>query len=333
MMDVSIIICCYNSEKRISRTLEFLSKQKLHHLDCEIILVDNNCIDSTTETAFNVWNDLGCFFPMVLVKEKNSGQAHARKAGVIRASGCFILFCDDDNWLDENYVMTGVELMKENCEIGVLGGRSVAVFETVQPFWFSSYQSNYAVGVQALHSGDISERGFVWGAGAFLRRDSLLKIYNSGFVAYCVGRNGDIILSGDDFEICCWNLIIGKKLWYDERLIFHHYISEARLSKEYYMNLTNGFNESARFINRYLEFNRYINKTSWRKILMLSRLIFGSFLNKFEITLALNYLLLITGLNKLFGFRGFEINLYNALKKYKNINEKNLHCGLGRNAR
>ena len=50
-MNLSTVICCYNSSSRIETTLEYLAKQKLKDLSCEVILVDNNCSDATVEVA------------------------------------------------------------------------------------------------------------------------------------------------------------------------------------------------------------------------------------------------------------------------------------------
>jgi glycosyltransferase involved in cell wall biosynthesis len=53
---VSVIICCYNSEKRIEEVLHHLDKQKdTNHFLWEIILVDNASTDNTAEIARNTW--------------------------------------------------------------------------------------------------------------------------------------------------------------------------------------------------------------------------------------------------------------------------------------
>ena len=58
-IDISVIICCYNSENRIVPTLEHLSRQTLGQLSCEIILVDNNCSDGTIDLAKKTWDSIG----------------------------------------------------------------------------------------------------------------------------------------------------------------------------------------------------------------------------------------------------------------------------------
>jgi glycosyltransferase involved in cell wall biosynthesis len=267
-MDVSVIICCYNSENRIVPTLEHLSKQILGHLNCEIILVDNNCKDQTVAIAEEFWSKLRLPISLRIIKEERAGIAFARNAGVLNSKGEIILFCDDDNWLEENYIMYGYNIMKNDKSIGVLGGRSNAIFEDTEPFWFTTYQSSYAVGVQALNSGEINSRGYVWGAGSFMRKDTLLLFYEFGFKHFCSGRKGNVLLAGDDSEICKWHLLIGKNLWYDEHLLFNHFVESRRLKKSYLEGITQGFVESHRYLSVYDNLISYNKSNFLQKIKM-----------------------------------------------------------------
>lgn len=151
--DVSIVICCYNSSTRIKTTLQYLSKQNFDSIKCEIILVDNNCNDNTVQIAKSTWIDCKSPFPLRIEAEKQPGLSHARKKGVFAASGEIIIFCDDDNWLDEDYLRIAHETMTSNNAIGVLAGQSRAVSDVEIPTWFYSYYGNYACGVLGLNSG------------------------------------------------------------------------------------------------------------------------------------------------------------------------------------
>jgi glycosyltransferase involved in cell wall biosynthesis len=98
-INVSIIICCYNSESRISSTLEHIAKQKIENLQLEVILVDNNSNDNTAKVAIEVWSKLGNPFSLSILKEPTPGLSYARKKGVSSANGEIIIFCDDDKIL------------------------------------------------------------------------------------------------------------------------------------------------------------------------------------------------------------------------------------------
>jgi glycosyltransferase involved in cell wall biosynthesis len=274
-MDISLIICCYNSETRISATLEHIAKQKIDNLQLEVILVDNNSSDNTAKVAIEVWSKLGYPFCLSILTEPTPGLSYARKKGVLSAKGEMIIFCDDDNWLSEYFIMQGLEIMNSNHEIGVLGGRGIPVFEGEEPDWFSTFQGCYAVGFQAIYSGDITSRGYVWGAGCFIRRQTLLRLYESGFESFCSGRKEGLLLSGDDSEICKWHILIGKKLWYDESLVFKHFIEKHRLQKDYLSRLIQGFNLSTEYLTLYDEVIFYENSSRISKLKIQTRRLIG----------------------------------------------------------
>jgi len=230
-IDISIIICCYNSENRIVPTLEHLAKQNLVNISCEVILVDNNCNDSTVEIANKTWNSIGNPFELKVIEEKQPGLSFARKCGVLAAQGEIIVFCDDDNWLDKEYIKTAFEIMQNDASIGVLAGQSRAVSDIEIPTWFYTYYGWYACGVLAMESGDVTTRKWVWGAGMVLRRDVMLKMYMT-FSHLTTGRKGMDLSSGEDVEICLWHIISDFKLWYSAELLLGHYMQNSRFNPE-----------------------------------------------------------------------------------------------------
>lgn len=262
--NISIIICCYNSVNRIEPTLNHIASQQLQGLIAEIILVDNNCSDDTVKYAKKIWELYGKPFPMKVVFENKPGLSFARKAGVMSAKGEIIVFCDDDNWLESEYCSKAFNILKKFPDIGVLGGRSEAVSNIDFPFWFSSFQGNYAVGVQDLISGYIGNRGYLWGAGMVVRTGEIKRLYESGFKSILTGRKGISLSSGEDTEICKWYLLVGKRLYYSEDLVLKHFIDFNRLSLDYLINLRKAINEAGEvifFYNTYifLKFNIKLN--------------------------------------------------------------------------
>jgi glycosyltransferase involved in cell wall biosynthesis len=244
---VSIIICCYNSELRIKNTIQnllFFDDRD----DFEVVFVDNKSTDGTAELISS-----RCFGKLnyMLVTEHRQGLAHARKTGVLNASGEIIIFCDDDNWPDKDYLERVWEIFQDNQKIGALGGQSEAAMDMEEPGWFKNHMQSYAVGIQNHNSGDVTDRRYLWGACIAIRRDILLALYENGFTPLCTGRKGNEILAGDDSEICRLIILLGWRLWYDERLKFKHYIPKERLTLNYLENLYIGFNKSDHFLGKY----------------------------------------------------------------------------------
>lgn len=250
--DITVVVCCYNSTARLQPTLEHLVKQELKpQLNFELVIVDNNSTDNTSELAMNIWKSFNTEINLTVVQEHVSGLSHARKTGVNTAKGEIIVFCDDDNWLDDNYLQIAFDFMTNHPQVGVLGGKGMAVSSIKFPDWFPTYQGDYAVGVQALESGDVSSRGYVWGSGMVVRKNEILSLYNAGFNGSLTGRKGSDLQAGDDSEICKWYLIVGKSLYYNELLIFRHFIEAFRLTTEYNKKLNHGFSQSYKALNHY----------------------------------------------------------------------------------
>jgi GT2 family glycosyltransferase len=133
--------------------------------------------------------------------------------------------------------------MEGNPKIGVLGGMSTAYFTTTPPSWFDKVKDGYAIGKQFTRQGDITEeRGYIWGAGMVMPTLLIRNIFNSVFTSS--DRQGAILASGGDTEICYKAIAAGYRLYYDERLQYRHYITEDRMNWNYKVRLAEGQTKS-----------------------------------------------------------------------------------------
>lgn len=234
MNGISVIICCYNSSSQLPQTIRHLATQTIpDSLHCEIILVNNASTDNTVEVAQTEWAKYSSSpLTFKVVHESQPGLSYARQKGINEAKYDYLLFCDDDNWLLPDYLKTGFSILENDKSIGGLGGLGVAEFGGPKPDWFDQYAMYYAVGKQAPTSGDLSRcRGWVYGAGCFIRREALNSLSDYDFISS--DRKGASLSSGGDIELCYFILLNGYKIWYDERLVFVHYIDGRRLSIDY----------------------------------------------------------------------------------------------------
>lgn len=249
---VSIVLCCYNSTLRLKPTLEHLANQIVSiHFGCEILLVDNNSSDNTSLFAKEIWLALNSSIPLRIVSEPIAGLSFARSTGVKAAKYDLILFCDDDNWLNEHYVQRSFEIMSANPIIAALGGWSEAALPLEKlPSWFSDYQLGYAVGRQSSRSGDVTDKGWLWGAGLVVRKAIFLKAF-SRVGSLLMDRKGEHLTSHGDVEICKRIILLGYRLYYSEELFFKHDIPENRLTEVYRNNLFKGFETGTEIIYLY----------------------------------------------------------------------------------
>jgi glycosyltransferase involved in cell wall biosynthesis len=217
----------------------------------EVLLVDNNSNDGTGPVAQQIWKEAGNpAFAFRVIYEPRQGLSFARRAGVQAAQGEIIVFCDDDNWLAPDYLTIARNIMLDD-RVGAAGGQSQPVIDGEVPSFLYSHGIGYALGVQALKSGDVTARGYLWGSGLVVRREEILTLYSCPGFPVLLGRNGARLTSGEDSEICAGLILLGKRLWYDDQLRFRHWIAPARLSFDYLVQLYEEFAATADYSQYY----------------------------------------------------------------------------------
>jgi hypothetical protein len=142
--------------------------------------------------------------------------------------------------------------------IGAVGGAVTPVTSCEIPPLFFSYANAYAVGAQALANGEIEA---LWGAGLVVRRELLIRLYDTPGFPILVGRRGSDSTCGEDIEICHCVSLLGYRLLYDDRLKLKHIIPNERISETYIKRLSEGWKAATPIVNRYAELRRIINQT------------------------------------------------------------------------
>lgn len=259
MIGVSVIICCYNSALRLPETIRHIANQTdLKDVRWEVIVVNNASLDSTASVASAEFLKYGSRIPSFrIVEEPVQGLTYARMRGILEACYEYIVFCDDDNWLDAHYIRRAVDVMNAHPEVGIIGGQSTGYSDIEFPDWFDVEKHNYAVGKQGLSSGDITSRYYLWGSGMVLRKSVFVEIQKSGIRSQLTDRKGSALSSGGDSEICVWFILWDYKLWYEEELRFVHFISKERLTEEYLRKLKKGLLDSWDVLKQYFRILDY----------------------------------------------------------------------------
>lgn len=248
---ISVIICCYDSALRLPETLKHLSLQRfLSDIRWEIILVDNRSNDDTAKIARDEWSKYTCAADFRIIHESNPGLSHARHRGINASAFEYLIFCDDDNWLADDYLINAYTILNSDKNIAALGGFGEAVSDIVIPEWFYDVQNAYAVGKQYTYQGDVSCEKHLWGAGLALRKSIYFKAFTN-FPSLTTGRNGNILSAGEDYELCIRFVLMKYRLHYSEKLFYRHYIPAARLSLSYKERLFAGFRLTDDIFNCY----------------------------------------------------------------------------------
>jgi glycosyltransferase involved in cell wall biosynthesis len=237
---ISVIICCYNSDWVISRTLSALANQKPPECAWELILVDNNSSDRTRE-IFEKFQAEHREMDARYVFEAKQGLSHARIAGHSAAKYPLLIFCDDDTLFCPEYLSLAFRYMNSHAEVGLCGGCGTAVFEGSPDPRVLPFLDRYATGPQAPESPcDITERGFVFGAGMVVRKSAMDEILECGFEFASLGRTGKILTGGEDVELGHALREAGYRIHYLADLKYEHILPVRRLTFDYLKRMTFG---------------------------------------------------------------------------------------------
>jgi len=100
--DISIIIPVYNGERYIHRCLDSIIVQG--NVSFEIIVVNDGSIDSSIIILEEYQNS----YPNIIkiISQKNGGIANARNNGIKEIKGKYLMFMDQDDYIDPDYLFT-----------------------------------------------------------------------------------------------------------------------------------------------------------------------------------------------------------------------------------
>jgi len=128
MPKVSVILPVFNTEPFIGRCLDSIVNQSL--CDIEIIIVN----DATPDRAMDIVRKYAEKDPRFVIVDKkaNEGLMAARKSGYEMAAGDGIMFCDSDDYLEQDALTILYETMvKEDADIVVSGHKYLKTDGTV----------------------------------------------------------------------------------------------------------------------------------------------------------------------------------------------------------
>ncbi len=113
---VSVVVPLYNNEATIRECLQSLLKQDYAKQRYEVIVVDNNSKDRSTE----IINE----FPVKYAEERKVRSSYAaRNKGINHAKGNIIAFIDADCIADDEWLRKGVEAILGGGDIGCVAGK------------------------------------------------------------------------------------------------------------------------------------------------------------------------------------------------------------------
>jgi glucosyl-dolichyl phosphate glucuronosyltransferase len=254
---LSVIICTYNREEYIGKTLMHFNNQSANENLFEIVIVDNKSNDKTADICKEFINSN----PNIDVKyylEQNQGLSYARNTGIAKSKGDLIAFIDDDAFVNHNYIEEVIRFFKENQDINSIGGRIYPEYEKGEPAWMSKYLWPL---VAALDNGDkvkpFKGRKFPLGANMAFRAEIFEK-YDHFNVE--LGRRGTVLEAGEEKDLFFRMRKNGEKIFYVPSVAVKHIIPEKRTHLDYIKKQALGIGKSERVRLKKYGFGMKLNR-------------------------------------------------------------------------
>src|SRR5205823_6255926 len=122
------------------RTLSALSAQTLPSTGWELLVVDNR---SDSPLADRI--DFGWHPDARIIREETLGLTPARLRGIREAGGELLVFVDDDNVLDHDYLEVAFATARDRPHLGAWSGQCIPSFEAEPPAWTRRYWGNLSL--------------------------------------------------------------------------------------------------------------------------------------------------------------------------------------------
>jgi glycosyltransferase involved in cell wall biosynthesis len=249
---ISVIICTHNPrEDYLRRTLDALEAQTLPKDKWELLLIDN----ASKESLADKW-DLSWHSQAYYIREEELGLTPARLRGIQESKGGALVFVDDDNVLDPQYLENALHILDQNKCLGCIGAglirpefehepdpmirpycNSLALREIFKPEWSNIPQeANRPYGAGLVVDAKVAKK--------------YLEVVSSCIIRKALDRTGNSLLSGgdDEFSFVACEMNMGVGVFPQLQLV--HLIPKRRIELEYLLKVTEGHGYSRAILLR-----------------------------------------------------------------------------------
>ncbi len=231
---LTVAMCTHNHADRLVRTFAALAELKMPPCGWEMLVIDNASKDDTPTFLSNVdWCHANV--SLRIEREMKLGLSNARNRALDEARGEYILFMDDDETPDPNWLIEYAAAIEAH-RPDALGGRIEVFFEDgVRPPWLQDELLGFLGKLDHGLARQLREpQTPIFGGNFGFRRDVFAKI---GRFDVRLGRMGAANIGGEDTEIYRRLLAAGCRVWWVPNAIIHHRIQTPKLNRRYFLDL------------------------------------------------------------------------------------------------
>lgn len=238
----TIIICTYNGERTLEKTLNHIYAQDEFDEYIEQVIVVDNASNDETASIIKKYSRPE---KLIYSYEAKPGLGNARLNGVYLADAEWTVFVDDDNELDSNWISNAAKYIGSHPNIGIFGGTVIPKLEFAatqeELMRLKNHMGMLACTNYSRKEIDFSREkspfGGIIGAGMVVRTEYLKELASNGWIKQ-MGRTGNNTAAGDDGEISRFvTEKKGGKAGFCPYMILEHNLPQSRLQENYLLKL------------------------------------------------------------------------------------------------
>jgi glycosyltransferase involved in cell wall biosynthesis len=229
----TVALCTHNHADRLERTLSDLALLKPAAKPWEFLVIDNGCRDSTPELlARHAWP---AGWQVRVVREDKLGLSNARNRAIAEARGDYVIFMDDDETADPDWLCAYERLILAE-QPDAFGGRIRVLFEDMRPSWLRDELLGFFGELnRADRIAPLTDPGTSFYGGNFGFRKTVCE--RAGGFDAMLGRKGTDNTGGEEVDFYRRVLDAGFKVWWTPEAVIHHRIQAAKLERRYFLDL------------------------------------------------------------------------------------------------
>jgi len=267
---ISVITCTHNPRQDyLDKVLKALIAQTLPIDQWEFLLIDNASDRPLAAEIDLTWHPNACH-----IREETLGLTPARLRGIQEAQSELLIFVDDDNVLDPEYLEIALQISQQWHMLGAWGGEIQGEFEQTPPDWVIPYLDR--LGIRELQRDQWSNllhqhETTPCGAGLCVRR-SVAYQYNKMVQRDSkraeLDRKGKKLTSCGDTDLAFTACDIGLGTGLFKILKLTHLIPSNRLQEDYLLNLVENLEYSHRILDSFRGKMPQKSPISWKRKLL-----------------------------------------------------------------
>jgi len=212
-------------------------------------------VDNRSDTPVADRLDLSWHPDFHNVREETLGLTAARLRGIRETKGDLLVFVDDDNVLDVDFLEIALRILEERPFLGSWSGQCRPAFEAPPPEWTRRYWGNLVIrefDKDVWSNLPRLPQSMPCGAGLCVRRNvalHYLDLHESGKRWFQFDRSGKSLLSSGDNDLAACACDIGLGVGLIASLKLTHLVSPERLTVDYLSRLAEGIHYSSTLLD------------------------------------------------------------------------------------